>query len=190
MRMPTSGPADRRGLLVLGLGNVLCSDDGVGPAAIARLRRDHAAPEDAAVLDGGTLGLGLLPWLETARDVILVDAVREPAPPGTLVELEGGDVPAAVLERLSAHQVGVADLLGGAQWRGRAPERLLLLGVVPLTLATGLGLSSPVRAALPALVERVVAAAGRMGYTFCDAAGHATDVAGDGDLRLARVLGL
>ena len=188
--MRTSGPADRRGLLGLGLGNVLCSDDGVGPAAVAQLQRDHATSGDVAVLDGGTLGLGLLPWLESARDVILVHPVREPAPPGTRAELEGDDVPAAALERLSAHQVGVADLLGGAQWRGRAPERLLLLGVVPLTLATGLGLSAPVRAALPALVERVVAAAGRMGYTFMDAAGHAAAAAGDGDLRLARVLGL
>jgi hydrogenase maturation protease len=185
----SSAPEERQGLLVLGLGNVLCSDDGVGPAAVAALLRRYRPPAAADVLDGGTLGLSLLPCLESARDVILVDAVQEEGPPGTLVELTGEDVPLAVRERLSAHQIGVADLLHGARWRGRSPERLLLLGLVPETLVPGLGLSPAVGAALPALVTLITTRAAALGYPFRPATDHEASECDPG-LRAARVLEL
>ena len=74
-------------LLILGLGNVLLGDDGVGPAVIARLRDSYVAAAGSLLLDGGTLGLSLLPYLEDAQTVILVDAVAADAPAGTLVRL-------------------------------------------------------------------------------------------------------
>ena len=89
-------------LLILGLGNVLCADDGAGVAAVVRLARERSVPPGVWVLDGGTLGLSLLPLVESGRDVILVDAVRTEAPPGTLVRLEGDDVLPAALERLES----------------------------------------------------------------------------------------
>ena len=76
-------------LLVLGLGNVLLGDDGAGPAVIAWLRQTRLAPAGTRLFDGGTLGLSLLPYLEDARRVILVDAVAADASAGTLVRLEG-----------------------------------------------------------------------------------------------------
>jgi len=152
-------------LLVLGLGNVLCGDDGLGVVAVHLLSRSYDAP-DARILDGGTLGLSLLPHLEEARHAILVDAIRADAPPGTLVRLEGEDVGPAVASRLSPHQVGVADLLDGARWRDRYPDRLVLLGLVPETLDLGLRRSPSVEAALPALVEAVVAEAQSLGHLF------------------------
>jgi hydrogenase maturation protease len=190
MQTPSEGSApERLDLLILGLGNVLCSDDGVGPAAVAALLREHRPPPGVAVLDGGTLGLSLLPWVESARNVVLVDAVREDAPPGALVELVGDEVPPAVWDRLSPHQIGVADLLDGARWRGRSPERLLLLGLVPASLSMGLGLSAPVRAALPGLVRRVAETAEELGHPLQPGIDHETDGV-DRDRRPARVLGL
>lgn len=153
-------------LLVLGLGNLLCGDDGLGAAAVSRLDQDWEAPEGVRVLDGGTLGLALLPYLEDARDVILVDAIRADASTGSFVRLIGDEVAPAVLQRLSVHQIGVADLLDGARLRGRYPRRLVLLGLVPLTLGLGVGRSAQVEAALPGLVERVVEEARSMGYAF------------------------
>src|SRR5512134_729548 len=111
-------------LLVLGLGNLLCGDDGLGAAAIARLERDYEAPDEALVLDGGTLGLSLLPYLEDTEDAILIDAIRDDAPTGALVRLTGEDVGPAVRHRLSPHQVGVADLLDAARLHDRYPRRL------------------------------------------------------------------
>lgn len=158
-----SAPA---GLLVLGLGNPLCADDGVGPAAVAELARRYAPPAGARVLDGGTLGLALLPLLEDALDVLLIDAVRCDAPPGSLVRLAGDEVAPAARERLSVHQVGVADLLDAMALRGKAPRQLRLLGLVPQSLELALGRSPAVAAALPLLVECIVEEAGGLGYTF------------------------
>lgn len=165
-------------LLVLGLGNPLCGDDGLGVAAVAELLRRHRPPDGALLLDGGTLGLSLLPHLEDAREAILVDAVRDRAPPGTLVRLEGPDVRPAVEARLSVHQVGVADLVAVADLRGRLPRRLVLLGLVPATLEVGVGLSPAVASGLPALVEAVVEEARRMGHRFLERPSHALDLAG------------
>src|SRR4249919_876604 len=116
--------SDRVPLLILGLGNVLLGDDGVGSAAVARLRDEYDYPGDVHVLDGGTLGLALLPYVEEAEAVILVDAIRDDGPAGTFVRLDGDDVAPAVATRLSPHQVGVADLLDGARWRDRYPGRV------------------------------------------------------------------
>jgi hydrogenase maturation protease len=153
-------------LLVLGLGNVLLRDDGVGSAAVASLVDRYETPDDASVLDGGTLGLALLPYLEDASDVILVDAVCADAPPGTLVRLERDEVGPAVATRLSPHQIGVADLLDGAHWRDRYPLHILLLGIVPESLDLEVGLSPRVAASLPRLVECVIEEAHARGFEF------------------------
>jgi hydrogenase maturation protease len=159
----TSAPRPGR-LLVLGLGNVLCSDDGVGVMAVGALARGFEWPPDVEVLDGGTLGLALLPYLEEAEAVILVDAIRGDAAPGSFMRLEGADVAPAVEQRLSPHQVGVADLLDGARWLDSYPDRIVLLGLVPATIELGVGCSPAVQAAIPALVERIVEEIRRCGF--------------------------
>jgi hydrogenase maturation protease len=181
-------PAERCPLLVLGLGNLLCGDDGLGAVAVHLLLRRFAPPPGVFVLDGGTLGLSLLPYLEDAEEAILVDAIRADAPPGTLVRLEGEDVAPAVASRLSVHQVGVVDLLDGARWRGRYPSRLILLGLVPQSLALGLERSPAVEAGMGDLVEAVVAEALRLGHPFVPRARDAEIGRGLGDL--AHVYGL
>jgi hydrogenase maturation protease len=165
-------------LLILGLGNPLCGDDGLGVAAVEELLRRYQPPASAVVLDGGTLGLSLLPYLEDAEEAILVDAVRDAAPPGTLVRLSGGEVRPAVESRLSVHQVGVADLVGAADLLGRLPRRLVLLGLVPASLDLGVGLSPAVAPHLRALVEAVAAEARVMGHRFLERSAHAPDLAG------------
>ena len=153
-------------LLVLGLGNVLCGDDGAGVEALNRLRDRYDAPDGARALDGGTLGLSLLPYLQSARTVILVDAILADAPPGSLVRLSGEDVAPAAVHRLSPHQVGVADLLDGARLLGGFPEKLVLVGVVPAELELSVDLTPAVGASIDALVEAVVAEAASMGFVF------------------------
>jgi hydrogenase maturation protease len=151
-------------LLVLGLGNTLCGDDGAGVAAIYALLADSELPDDVRVLDGGTLGLTLLPWLRSARKVILVDAIAADAAPGTLVRLEGADVAHAAVHRLSVHQIGVADLLDGNRWLGGGPEQLVLWGVVPESMELTVDLTPAVAAALPDLVAQVVSEARSLGF--------------------------
>jgi hydrogenase maturation protease len=176
--------SERTPLLVLGLGNVLLEDDGVGAAAVARLIEQYETPAGVLVLDGGTLGLSLLPYIDTADAVMLVDAIRVDEEPGSVVRLEGEDVVPAVATRLSPHQVGVSDLLDGARWTGRYPRHLLLLGLVPESMELCVGLSPRVGHALAALVERIVEEAGALGFVFrrksdreAPAVGRTVDVA-------------
>ncbi|HUC75562.1 MAG TPA: hydrogenase maturation protease [Vicinamibacterales bacterium] len=170
--------SERTALLVLGLGNLLLEDDGVGSAAMALLNECYVPPDGARVLDGGTLGLSLLPYLEDAEAVILVDAVKTDAPPGTFVRLDGDDVGPAVGTRLSPHQIGVADLLDGARLLGRYPPRVVLLGLVPGSMELAVGLSPSVRIALPGLVERIVGEAHALGFVFSRRRIHDTPLAG------------
>ncbi len=162
-------------LLVLGLGNLLCRDDGLGVVAVHRLLRSHVPPPGTEVLDGGTLGLSLLPYLEDAEQAILVDAIGIDAPAGTVVRLDGDEVAPAVAARLSVHQIGVADLLEGARWLGHLPRRLVLLGAVPQTIEVGLGLTPSVEAAVPALITRILEEARALGYAFRPRTGDAEE---------------
>jgi hydrogenase maturation protease len=144
-------------VLVLGLGNVLCGDDGAGVIALHRLRRIVDVPDGVRLVDGGTLGLDLLALVAAADRVILIDAVGADAAPGTPVRLAGDDVAPAVYERLSAHQIGVADLLAGAALCDRYPSEVVIVGVVPATTELAFGCTPAVEAALDDLVERVIA---------------------------------
>jgi hydrogenase maturation protease len=181
--------SERTPLLVLGLGNVLLEDDGVGGAAVARLLDRYEVPPGVRVFDGGTLGLALLPYLESADAVLLVDAVRADEPAGTFVRLTGDDVAPAVATRLSPHQVGVADLLDSARWIGRYPRHVVLLGLVPGSMELAVGLSERVHLALSTLVERIVEESAAMGFAFRRKVEDETSAVG-GVVDLARLAGL
>jgi hydrogenase maturation protease len=128
--------------------------------------QQYRVPEGARVLDGGTLGLSLLPYLQEAETVILVDAIRSDEPPGSLVRLDGDHVAPAVATRLSPHQIGVADLLDSARWLDQYPMRLVLLGIVPDTMDLAVGLSMPVARSMPELIQQVVEEARALGFEF------------------------
>ena len=185
--MTASG--NQSSLLVLGLGNVLCGDDGLGVAATEILGRRYELPDSARVLDGGTLGLALMSHIRSFHDVILVDAVRGEGPPGTLVRLVGDEVAPAARHRLSVHQVGVADLLDGLRLLDEYPSNLVLLGLVPETLTLGLGRSAAVERQLPKLVSTIVEEAGRLGYALRQRNDRETALAGSSN-PAARALGL
>ena len=150
-----AGARVRDRLLVLGLGNVLLGDDGLGPVALARLEHDYRFAPEVRLVDGGTLGLTLLDELAQARHAILVDAVATGEAPGTLVRLDGDAVRDAVRERLSVHQVGVADLLDVARLVGCYPDSVVLLGLVPGSIGLQVGRTAAVESALSGLVAAV-----------------------------------
>jgi hydrogenase maturation protease len=136
--------------LVLGLGNELFSDEGVGVVAARRLAERGIPGVD--VLDGGTLGLALLPEVEGRETLVVFDAVVDPArKPGDLVVLHRDE-----LERrgalFSAHQLGIPEVLAAAALVGRAPHRIAAVGMVPASLETGYGLSPTAAARLDDMV--------------------------------------
>lgn len=142
--------------LILGIGNTLMNDDALGVRAVESLLQRYRFPEGVAVVDGGTLGLDLLPLLEGVRRLLIVDAIDMGALPGTLFRLVGDEVPCAFAGKLSVHQMGVQDLLAVAELQGNVPEELVVWGVQPGSIAMELSLTPAVAAALePLLVELV-----------------------------------
>lgn len=145
------------GIVVLGLGNVLMTDDGAGIAALFELDRRYEVPDEVERLDGGVLGLQLLGRVEDAVRLIVLDAVSTGREPGTIVRLGLGDIRAVFAKKLSMHQVGFNEVLAAAAIRGRQPPEMVVLGVEPAAIEGGLGLSAAVAAAVPALVAAAVA---------------------------------
>lgn len=142
-------------ILVLGLGNILLRDEGVGVRVIERLRDRYVFPANVMVLDGGTLGLDLLTYLEEASHVVIVDAIHAGKEPGTLVRLTNDEIPAFLGLKVSPHQVGLQDLLGLARLRGRFPDEVILWGVQIERLEPGLALSPRVAAQIETLCAHV-----------------------------------
>lgn len=148
--------ARRPGTLVIGLGNVLRGDDGVGVRVIQALSAQPLAP-DVEVVDGGTQGLGLVPLFEGRERIILVDAADVGKAPGQFVRfhLAEADLPGAD-EHLSIHAAGLRDALRLAQALKILPDRVIIYGVQPARLDWDSELSSEVRAAVPRLAAALV----------------------------------
>jgi hydrogenase maturation protease len=150
--------------LVLGVGNILLQDEGVGVRVVEQLREGCVLPEEIQVLDGGTMGLDLLYYLEGVERLLVIDAVDAGQPPGTILRLTGDEIPALLGRKLSPHQIGLADLLSVAELRDLTPGQVILIGVQPASLETGLDLSPTIRARLPAIVEMVIKEVRNWGY--------------------------
>lgn len=156
-------PGDRRSrrrdgaLLVLGVGNVLLRDEGVGVhvARAVEALDPRLLPPGTEVVDGGTLGIDLLPVLGDADGVVLIDAVDLRSAPGTLHVLRGEELEGALAGRVAPHRVGVGDLLATARLAGALPGHVSLVAVQPGRIEVGLELTPAVGAAVPAAVELV-----------------------------------
>lgn len=142
--------------LILGLGNLLMGDDALGCRAVAELEKRYRFAPSVCVLDGGTLGLDLLPWLEGRSRLLLIDALQMDAEPGALFRLQGEEVPRAFAHKLSVHQMGLQDLLAIAELRGHLPPQLVVWGVQAEAIEMGMELSAAVAEAFEPLLSKVV----------------------------------
>lgn len=143
-------------ILVLGLGNTIMTDDGFGVRAVEALSSRYRFQEGVRLLDGGTLGLDLLPYLEGVERLLIVDALEMREAPGTVFRLEGKDVPRAFASKLSVHQMGVQDLLAVSELMGHLPRELVVWGVQPESIEMGTELTATVAAALEPVIGGVV----------------------------------
>ncbi|HUL57802.1 MAG TPA: hydrogenase maturation protease [Anaeromyxobacteraceae bacterium] len=151
-------------IAVIGIGNVLTGDDAVGPTVVRLLEAQYEVPAGVQVYDAGTPGLDLTAYLAGLHAVILVDSVRAKGAPGELrLYSKEQLLKKAPVQAVSPHEPGVREALMHADFQGVAPAVARLVGVIPAGTETGIGLSDPVRAALPAAVEAVVVELQKLG---------------------------
>jgi len=142
-------------VLVLGLGNILLSDEGVGVKVVEELQRCYEFSDSIEIIDGGTMGMELLPYFDDRSHILIVDAVKTDNKPGTIVRID--DPPAFFSTKISPHQIGLADVLGAAAITDNLPRNLTLFGIEPKEMSTGLDLSPAIAQNLDRLVDMVVA---------------------------------
>jgi hydrogenase maturation protease len=143
-------------VLVLGAGNILLSDEGIGVRVVEALQERYQVPETVEMLDGGTCGMDLLDVIAGRDHLIIVDAVNTGSPPGTLVRLHDGQIPAVFRTKSSPHQLGLQDVLALLGLLETAPRHVTVIGVQPASLDIGLVLTPTIAARLDELVGMVV----------------------------------
>ena len=143
-------------IAVVGVGNLLLSDDGAGIHAVRRLRSDPRAASMARLIDGGTVGVDLLSEVCGCDKLLIVDAVDAGLPPGTAIRMDFSGADPRKMDTRNAHQFGIPGLLDDLRLLGHAPSQVILVGIQHAGIGVGTQLSPEVANALPAVAAEVV----------------------------------
>ena len=160
----SKGGAESRRIAVLGLGNVLQGDDALGPYVAELLIATYEFPPGVTVLDAGTPGLDLTPYIAGLEALIVVDAVRATGAPGELRSYRRAELlEKPPPQRLSPHDPGLKECLLALELIGQSPGEVLLVGVIPGTVETSVGLTAAVKEGVPGVAAAVLAELSRLG---------------------------
>jgi len=159
--------SDRQRTVVLALGNLIRSDDGIGLHALRRLEEDPSVPSSISFVEGGTKGLGLVPYICNVSRLLVLDALDVGSPPGTVLRMTEEDL-LSMPGNGSVHELALADILNALRMLGQEPQEIVLLGVQPATTELGTTLSAPLQDALPALLKAAIAELSRWAYSVPD----------------------
>ena len=143
-------------IAIVGVGNLLLSDDGAGIHAIRSLRSDSRVGSRARLIDGGTVGADLLAEVCGCERLLIVDAVDAGLPPGTTIRMDFSGPDPQKIDTRNAHQFGLSGLLDDLRLLGQAPAQVVLVGVQPAATGLGTELSPEVAGALPVVSAEVV----------------------------------
>jgi hydrogenase maturation protease len=147
---------DGKEFVIIGLGNPIMGDDGLGLCALEKLALGWCFEDSTELLDGGTWGLSLIPSIEGARGVLFLDAVRTNSAPGTVVELRGDEIPRKLATKLSPHEIDLREVLAVLQLRGTLPVEMSVIGVEPEDVDLREGLSATVQSRVDHVVRLAV----------------------------------
>ncbi len=155
-----------RRAVVLGVGNILLSDEGMGVYAVNALQARYVVPAEVEVIDGGTSAMDCLDQIAEADLLLIADCVRGGREPGTLVRLGDDDLQAFFRTRISPHQVGLSDVLATLALHGLSPARTVLIGVEPKSLDLGMAPTLELATILPLMVEKLAAELEAAGFAI------------------------
>ena len=154
--------------LVLGLGNILWADEGFGVRTVEALNAAYRFPDDVRLMDGGTQGIFLLPWVRAAKRLLILDAIDFGLEPGELRVMHQEDVPRFMgVKKVSMHQAGFQEVLMSAKLTEDFPDKIALVGVQPQLLDDyGGSLTDRVRARVPDAVAAAMSVLSDWGVAF------------------------
>ena len=155
---------------MLGVGNILLSDEGAGIKAVEDLQKRYSLPQEIEVIDGGTMGFDLLPYLDNRSHLFIIDAVKSEKPPGTASRIPLDDPPAYFRTKISPHQLGLSELLAIASMTDSLPDEIVLFGIEPEKLETSLEMSAAVEKNITSLVDMVAAELEQLGFSLKEVA--------------------
>ncbi|HEX5847165.1 MAG TPA: HyaD/HybD family hydrogenase maturation endopeptidase [Rhodoplanes sp.] len=158
---------------VVGLGNLILSDEGVGVHVVRRLDESYSFPDDVVLIDGGTSAIDLLDQLVEAEHIIFIDAAQTGGPPGSIVALQGARLPVWFRERMSPHQIGLADLLATLSLMDHTPESVTLIGIEPQSMELGTELTPQIDAAADEALVKVLEQLAALGVRAVERSGRA-----------------
>ena len=158
---------------VVGLGNLILSDEGVGVHVVRRLDESYSFPDDVVLIDGGTSAIDLLDQLVEAEHIIFIDAAQTGGPPGRVVALEGARLPVWFRERMSPHQIGLADLLATLSLMDHTPESVTLIGIELQSMELGTELTPQIDAAAGEALLKVLEKLAALGVRAVERSGRA-----------------
>jgi len=141
---------------ILGLGNILMTDEGVGVHTVNEFEKRYTVPEYVEIVDGGAAGLDLIPFIEGRRQVLMVDAVNFDREPGFVGVLRNEEIPARITEKASMHHLGLMDVLSIVRMSGNLPEDLCLIGIQPKSLELGLDMTREIWDKKDTLIDLIV----------------------------------
>ena len=150
---------NRNQITILGIGNTLYTDEGLGVHALAALQEKFGMDKQVELVDGSTDGMSLLGPVEDTDYLIVIDAINAGKEGGHIIELHGNDIPAYYGIKMSIHQLGFQEVLLASKLREKYPKNIVMIGMQPTSLELGIGLSETNEAQLPkllAVVERQV----------------------------------
>ncbi|MDU8924989.1 HyaD/HybD family hydrogenase maturation endopeptidase [Pasteurellaceae bacterium LIM206] len=139
--------------LILGIGNILLSDEGVGARIVQELEKLKNITPHFDLLDGGTSGMELLDEMAGREHIIVIDAVLADKQPGDIIVLNDEEVPAMFGRKISPHQLGLSDVLSALKLTDEYPRHLCLIGIQPESLDSHIGLTQTIQNRLPAILD-------------------------------------
>lgn len=143
-------------ILIIGMGNILMQDEGVGVRAVEELENRYVIPEGVTVIDGGTTGMELFEPIRNCDQLIVADAINTGDPYGTLVRIANDEIPAFFHTKISNHQLGLSELLALLTLKNEVPQHVAIIGMVPHSLENRLGLTEEASAGLVEMVAKLV----------------------------------
>ena len=143
-------------ITILGIGNTILSDEGFGVKVVEYLKKNYDFPENVALIDGGTLGVELQHFIIGTKKLLIIDSIDGGAPAGKIFHLRGDEILKHFTQKISAHEIGIQDILTMLEITGKKIPVVELIGAQPYSLDAGTELTEPMKKLVPIFAEKVL----------------------------------